>query len=156
MFKSTLFTCQLFVHWAIVFRLHVPYPNTFLSRFYHLNNFSLIFLDLKAIINLFEEFKDRVHFLRIFIFVGHHQQRESSPGQKSSDPDGAKSIRSTWPQPARKQLRSGQPVVLYQPRPHGDRIRGAGLLATQPFRRQKENTHVASLPVTDWKTHLPN
>lgn len=116
----------------------------------------IIFLDLEAIINLFEEFKDCVHFLRIFIFVGHHQQRESSPGQKSSDPDGAKSIRSTWPQPARKQLRTGQPVVLYQPRPHGDRIRGAGLLATQPFRRQKENTHVASLPVTDWKTHIPN
>ncbi len=84
---------------------------------------------------------------------GHHQQREVSTGKESSDPDITESLRSPRPQPAGEQLRPGQPVVVYQPCHHGDRIRGPGVLAAQPLRRQAENTHIAACTATDWKTH---
>lgn len=85
----------------------------------------------------------------MFFLAGHHQQCEISPGKESSDPDVAESLRSPRPQPAGEQLRTGQPVVVYQPCYHGGRIRGPGVPAAQPLRRQEENTHITSSTATD-------
>lgn len=94
-------------------------------------------------------YASNIHIQSVCFFAGHHKQREISTGKESSDPDIAESLRSPRPQPTREQLRAGQPVVVYQPCHHGDRIRGPGVLAAQPLRRQEENVHIAASTATD-------